>query len=159
MQALWLEARRRWCRACQPHGLAALHGREGGGRKCFVCARLKDVVREKSSVPWCLFCSLANTGRNHHTRVSENLPRWGRLRYVCTEAKPTICRTSSVLGLAHVHVAMEAGCHCRVRVTLGSGSPLPDTGACPLPVRARRLHCWILYSAQRWPLLLHTLGI
>lgn len=49
VQKPWLEAPRQQCRACQTHSLAALHSRVGGGRKCFVCARLNEVAHEKSS--------------------------------------------------------------------------------------------------------------
>lgn len=52
VQEPWLEACRQQCRACQTHSLAALHSRVGGGRKCFVCARLNEVAHKKSSMPF-----------------------------------------------------------------------------------------------------------
>lgn len=52
VQEPWLEARRQQRGACQTHSLAALHSRVGGGRKCFVCARLNEVAHEKSSMPF-----------------------------------------------------------------------------------------------------------
>lgn len=129
LQELWLEAHGQRCRACQTHSLAALHSREGGGRKSFVCARLNEVARERSSMPQCLFCSLANTGRSPHTGVPGILPSLGRLRYVCTKAKPRISRTSLVLGSARAHVAMEAGCRCQQ----SESDPEPGSPLCPTP--------------------------
>lgn len=102
------------------------------------------MAHEKSSMPQCSFCSLSQTGRNHHTGVLGS-SQLGKTQILWYKTKQRLCRMSLVLSSACAHTAVAVDCHCWQRSDPRAGlSLLPNTGVCPLLLRG---HCSLLYPA------------
>lgn len=127
------EARRQRCGACQTHSPT---WQRGSGGNVIVCAGLTWAARKKPSHP----CACPVRWQTWEETMPGSLrepPGLGTLGHVSATAKPRICRTSPVLGLACALVAMEAKCrHRRSKSDPGGWQPLPGPAARPLRLRA-----------------------